>query len=557
MKRTALVAGISFAALLIAGPAKVQALGSAESFWSNARAAASDTPARKSGKARSKTTEKAADKSPPIPAGPLHIIVSIDKQRATLFADGHPVASTAVSTGTPGHPTPMGLFTVIQKDRHHVSNLYNASMPYMQRITWSGSALHQGPLPGYPASHGCVRLSDSFAQLLWKTTKMGARIIITRPEVAPLEFAHARLFAPKPRMVAAPPAVVPAPAPVEVAPLAAVTVPVPVVVAAPAVVPLPIPAPLMAAEPAITSSVTKVRTADAANALAVAIDTVAPEATKAVTTEVVTEPVASTAAEQPTKQADTDGVGGRPEAAAVEPAEVKAAEEPAVEAKPDQTASVAAKPEEGKSEEAKPVEAKAVETKPVQIKPAEVKQAEAKPVEAHIIPIAAPAPIIVDERPKTMPATVVQEANGRPISVLVSLKEKKLYVRQGWKPLFDVPVSFENPEQPIGTHVYTAMNAKADGSLRWTVVSIPSATRRVVEAKNDSGRRGRQEHAVKTVDFVAPMPNPSDALDRIVMTPELIDRISDMITPGSSLIVSDNRLSDETGEYTDFIVTTR
>ena len=116
-----------------------------------------------------------------------------------------PVASTAISTGTAGHPTPMGVFTVIQKDRHHVSNLYDASMPYMQRITWSGSALHEGPLPGYPASHGCVRLTESFAQLLWKTTKMGARVIVTRPEVAPLEFAHARLFVPKPKMVAASP----------------------------------------------------------------------------------------------------------------------------------------------------------------------------------------------------------------------------------------------------------------------------------------------------------------------------------------------------------------
>ena len=108
----------------------------------------------KSIKARSRASEKAegkagraADKSPPIPSGPLHIIVSIDKQRATLFADGQPVASTAISSGTAGHPTPMGVFTVIQKDRHHVSNLYNASMPYMQRITWSGSALHQGRCP--------------------------------------------------------------------------------------------------------------------------------------------------------------------------------------------------------------------------------------------------------------------------------------------------------------------------------------------------------------------------------------------------------------------------
>jgi lipoprotein-anchoring transpeptidase ErfK/SrfK len=504
MKRAALVAEVSFAAVLMAGSAQVQAAQNPGTWWTSSRAIATSSPPAWRSKARSRASEKveskagrAADKSPPIPSGPLHIIVSIDKQRATLFADGHPVASTAISSGTHDHPTPMGVFTVIQKDRHHISNLYDASMPYMQRITWSGSALHQGPLPGYPASHGCVRLTESFAQLLWKTTKMGARVIVTRPEVAPLEFAHGRLFVPKPRMVAAPPAVVPA---------------------AP---------PLAMAEPATTSSVTKVRTA--ANTPTVTIASVLGDATKAVTTAVVTEPVASTAGEQPTKQSDTDGVGGTHEPAA----QTSAAAEPA--------------------------EATVVATKPVESKPAEIKQVETKPVEARSIPITAPAPIVVDERPKTMPAAVVQEANGRPISVFVSLKENKLYVRQGWKPLFDAPVSFEHPEQPIGTHVYTAMGAKAEGGLRWTVVSIPSSYRRAAEAKNsDSGRKGRREH-VKAVEVAAPMsnPSPSAALDRIIMPPELIDRIAEMITPGSSLIVSDNKLSDETGEYTDFIVLTR
>src|SRR6185295_2799201 len=86
----------------------------------------------------------------------------------------------------------------------HVSNLYDAPMPYMKRITWSGSALHEGPLPGYPASHGCVRLTSNFAQLLWRTTKLGARVIITRPEVAPVGIEHARLFVPRPMVVAEP-----------------------------------------------------------------------------------------------------------------------------------------------------------------------------------------------------------------------------------------------------------------------------------------------------------------------------------------------------------------
>src|SRR5258708_11728666 len=153
MKRAALVAGVSFAALLMAGSAQVQAAQNPETWRNSSRAiATSSPPAWRSLKARSRASEKAegkagraADKSPPIPSGPLHIIVSIDKQRATLFANGQPVASTAISSGTAGHPTPMAVFTVIQKDRHHASTLYDASMPYMQRLTRACSPPHHSP----------------------------------------------------------------------------------------------------------------------------------------------------------------------------------------------------------------------------------------------------------------------------------------------------------------------------------------------------------------------------------------------------------------------------
>jgi hypothetical protein len=460
----------------------------------------------------------------------LHIIVSIDKQRATLFADGMPFASTAISSGTPGHPTPTGVFTIIQKSRHHVSNLYNASMPYMQRITWSGSALHQGPLPGYPASHGCVRLTEEFAQLLWKTTKMGARVIVTRPDVAPMEFDHSRLFVPRPKMVEAP-------KPVEL--------PVKIAVAPPAPVPLAV-AVAAKPEPATTASVARVKTADAANSTAVAVTSLVGDASKPVVTSIVTDPVANkSAAEQPTKLAVTDGAGMKEpqtgaaaEAVELPPQAVEAAK-PAEIAEPAPQTAEAAKPNETPESPPQTVEV--------------VKPIEAKPVETA----AAPAPIIINERPKTMPRAIVQEANGRPISVFASLKEGKLYVRQGWKPLFDALISFENPGQPVGTHVYTAMGMKDDGKgMRWTVVTIPSNTRRVAEFK-DQGRKSRSDHIVKAVEVETPMLSPSVALDRIVMSPELVERISDLMTPGSSLIVSDNKLSDETGEYTDFIVLTR
>src|SRR5205823_8555440 len=134
VRRLPRVAGVWLAALVMAGPQRPQAAQNPEPWWANSRAVtAYDRGARN--RARSRASEKAegkagraADKSPPIPSGPLHIIVSIDKQRATLFPDGRPVASTAISSGTASHPTPMGVFTVIQKDRHHFSNLYDASM---------------------------------------------------------------------------------------------------------------------------------------------------------------------------------------------------------------------------------------------------------------------------------------------------------------------------------------------------------------------------------------------------------------------------------------------
>src|SRR5262249_30676533 len=88
--------------------------------------------------------------------GLLSVIISLDKQRLTLYSDGQPIAHSHISTGVPGHPTPTGVFSVIQKDRWHHSNIYsNAPMYFMQRITWSGVAMHEGVVPNHPASHGC------------------------------------------------------------------------------------------------------------------------------------------------------------------------------------------------------------------------------------------------------------------------------------------------------------------------------------------------------------------------------------------------------------------
>ena len=368
----------------------------------------------------------------------------------------------------------MGVFTVIQKSRHHVSNLYDAPMPYMQRITWSGSALHEGPLPGYPASHGCVRLTTSFAQLLWKTTKMGARVIVTRPEVAPVEIEHARLFVPRPKMVEAP----------------------------------------KLAGPSRTASPIRNRrrrrpwprsTADAASATAVAATSLVGDASKPVVTS---------------SRRDRSQC-----------ARSRAAHQACAHRRTTRSTTTAADA--------------AVETKPA---------AELQPAAQ----LAAPAPIIVDERPKAMPAAIVQEANGRPISVFVSLKEGKLYVRQGWKPLFDAPVTLR-AARPADRHPCLYRDGHEGRRQRPALDRgvDPEQHQARRPSSRTSGRKAAQRPARRRPSRSRAAAERGRGARSHRHAAGAVERISELITPGSSLIVSDNKLSDETGEYTDFIVLTR
>ena len=341
-----------------------------------------------------------------------------------------PVASTAVSTGTKSHPTPMGVFSVIQKNRHHVSNLYHAQMPFMQRLTWSGTALHQGPLPGYPASHGCIRLTTAFAETLWKATKIGVRVIVTKPEVTPSEIAHPVLFGPKPKVAAIAP----------------------------------------------------IKTADASNAIPASV---VQDTAKA-------EPAAATAEQTETPKAN-----------------------------------------------------------------------EAAPVMAAATPVAS-APAVDERWTATEAAAGAKDIERRtsPVSVFVSRKDQKLYVRQGMEPVFEVAVKIHSPQQPIGTHVYTAMEVRDGGNgIRWNAISIPSSYPRdavaAAPAKKIPGKKTVAEAKPQPVIDHGPAPNASAALDRLDLPQDAVERITAMMSVGSSLIVSDNGISHETGKYTDFIVLTR
>ncbi len=131
------------------------------------------------------------------PSGPMVIVVSIPEQKAYVYRNGVRIAVSTVSTGKKGHETPTGVFTILQKHKDHHSSLYNdASMPFMQRLTWDGVALHAGKLPGYPASHGCVRLPEEFARKLYEVTDFGITVIIANDSSAPAETAHPGVFVP-------------------------------------------------------------------------------------------------------------------------------------------------------------------------------------------------------------------------------------------------------------------------------------------------------------------------------------------------------------------------
>jgi hypothetical protein len=408
-----------------------------------------------------------------MPKGPLQIVVSIADQHVTLYSNGVRVAQGPVSTGVPGRPTPTGVFSIIQKDRFHHSNLYsNAPMPFMERITWSGVALHEGPLPGYPASHGCIRMTHEFAARLWSITKLGVRVIVARNEVTPADFAHPRLFEPKPK---------PSEPPVAGDPEKHVQATVPGGFA----------------QATISGSGTATdRTADQppkapapaapganANALRGPVEMSSPAVPE--TTGAVTAPVPA------------------------------APDEPAVAAKP----AIADPP--------KPA--------PDAVDPAK----------------ATPLPPL----PKTRSADQPVKRTGT-VAVFISRKEKKLFVRQGFEPLFDVPVEIEHPEQPLGTHVFTALGLTDNGThMRWNVMSIGAEPQRPVL----SAKIGPKAHPVvaRPPEDHLPPQTAAQALDRIQIPQEAIDRIGEILAPGASLVISDQGLGPETGIGTDFIVLTR
>jgi L,D-transpeptidase catalytic domain len=326
---------------------------------------------------------------------PLQIVVSIGSQRLFVYDRLGLLESSTISTGVGGYPTPTGVFTVLDKEWQHYSNLYGAApMPFMQRLTMSGVALHSGMVTGRPASHGCIRLPHAFAVSLYRQTRLGARVVIATNDPAPAEIVHARLFVHK--------------------------------------------------SPPVAPADAQGRDPDTPLAIAIA------------------------------------------GAAALDKGSVDA--------------------RLGK---------------------------------------------ITSERWRTL--------EGMPISVFVSAEEGKVFVRHGFRPLFDAPIDIAAPQRRLGTHVFTALEYKdaTRTEMRWQVLSLPPESARADRAFSRIATAERGSSAAISGVAQGPPATAAEALERIAMPPEAVDRIAELLSPGASLIISDHGFNREMrANGTDFIVLT-
>ena len=410
--------------------------------------------------AAAKQAREPVEATAPREAGePIMAIVSIKSQRVTFYDSEGWILRAPVSTGTTGRETPAGVFAVLEKDKDHHSSMYDdAWMPNMQRITWNGIALHGGPLPGYAASHGCVRMPFPFAEKLFDKTRIGMRVIISPLDAEPVEISHPVLLQPKAEAIAA-------------APARAETATRDVEEAA------------RAAEDAKKAAATTAR--DAA--------TVAASLKKL---------------EWQKKSADN---------------ELAYADKLIANAKTDQAR---AKAEELK-QKAEPKAADAA----TQLEAARADAAAKRDAAAAAKDAAKAAQT---RKADTAKAAIDAKLALEPVSIYISRATQKLYVRRnthkpapdGGGEVFDtsieVPVTIRNADRPIGTHIFTAM-AKTDTGLRWSAVTI------------DSGDDAK------------------DALDRVTIPQDVLDRIAPTAQPRSSIIISDEPLSKETNYRTEFV----
>jgi hypothetical protein len=427
---------------------------------------------------------------------PLLAVVGLDTQRVSIYdSAGRLIQRSPVSTGTTGYETPAGIFSVVQKKADHNSNLYeDGNMPFMQRITWTGIAMHGGVLPGHPASHGCVRLPFDFAERLFDLTDVGMRVIIVPHDITLAEFDH-------PHLLRSNAARVELPARINTSSRAAAD-------------------PLQVLRSIASSKASEAEVAQhkASEARRVATRTSvdAAAAVKALSAAEAIHERADAQLKNAEKALEAVHASGTPEAIKrSEAAKDKAAARLAEADKQLQTAKAHA---QAKTDAARASEDEA--------KAAEVASDAAQDAATEV-------------KRKTLP-----------ISLFVSRKTQRFYVRQGYVPEFEGPITIQDPERPLGTYVFTAFG-NANERVRWGVVSMYTDGNSKAEpvAARSTSRKGESREATP-----ADVAGAKAALDRIAIPREAIQRVTDAVLPGSSFIVSDEGLNIETGKDTDFVI---
>ncbi|ULO22473.1 L,D-transpeptidase family protein [Methylocystis sp. SB2] len=584
---------------------------------------------------------------------PLFVVASIADQQVSIYNHSGLVARSAISTGISGHPTPKGIFTIIGRERFHRSNIYSsAPMPFMQRITWSGIAMHLGVVPGHPASHGCIRLPAAFAAKLWGMTRIGERVVITPHDVFPAEFEHPLLPAPMmrasekgapggdsqqpPNVAADRPAQPQAEQPKATGETVARTAD-------------PQKQPLAATDQPAASGQQPATQANAAADAAASSKQQAEQPKAEAGAEVASADTAAPAADS--QQPDSADAASKTEQDAEQPKPGTTADKQASSV-PSSPAAVAERLTVNPHQYAQRLKAKAqadaaaaskaikalsaevvIKQKEAARAAVELRAAKAAQALAHVKADAAAAsydaakaavasqqePAVTAERSASAgdeqakaradrltraygealfaedaalliqtnassalaeatakleqasaaviagdsdladaerrldeakttavaAATAQREAERRvnPVSVLISKKDRRIYVRQGLSPLFDAPIEIRDPDAPLGSHLYVATAAKDDGSsLKWSVLSMPEA--QTERRKNVASADAKADISW---DWRPASASPSEALERVDIPKDVRDRIAERLWTGASLIISDQPVSGETG----------
>jgi lipoprotein-anchoring transpeptidase ErfK/SrfK len=477
----------------------------------------------------------------PKPTGPLTIVVSLGKQTVSIYDHNQKIASSPISSGMSGRETPTGIFSIIEKNRYHYSNLYGgAPMPYMNRITNSGVAMHEGVVPGYPASHGCIRLPAAFARNLFGITEIGARVIVTHDDPTPVDFESDHIIEPLP----------PATADATKAGYSPVT-------------------------PAAAEGVSAVRTREQAAAeraverehLAAAVT--AAEAAKTATIDKAKAAaeaarVAKDEARKARNEQDRLADEARKAARTAENARDSFADLMRTKAKIDVAtldAEALKKEQEAEvAEETKVLDladaiapAKALVDKQAEVAKKAAADADVaeKARRAAVDEIKGTEKAIVDAKAAVVASNAIEAKKDNPVSIFVSRKTGRLSAKLGiGEPVIDVPVKITNPNAPIGTHVFTATAyTPGEKALNWSVVTFNAAAASPMK----TWRRRRHEDQ----DYVAaagPNADPANAVARIEIPKETAERLAELVKPGSTFIISDYGLSRETSKRSDFIV---